>query len=164
MKRAIQKIRRSMVLSRDTTSIHSDSVRWLAGILYVVCVAWVILAMSPVHAHTSERILEPVTKHEGIGKRAGPFNVEYVGEGRCASLYVHSNSNVPQSVSGATASVSVFSDGNKTTLALAPAGGNHLHGCGAIDIGSAVSLVVRLTMYGKPPVAVMIRAVQESRQ
>ena len=35
-----------------------------------------------------------MTRHEGIGKRAGLFNIEFVTEGTCASVYVYSVTNL----------------------------------------------------------------------
>lgn len=115
-----------------------------------------LLFSAAVHAHTPERTLQPVVRHDGIAKRAGPYNIEFVPDGSCASIYMHSKSNASLSTSRTSATVTIHLAGEKREITLSADGGNRLRGCGEVALAEISMLVIRLHRYGTEDVAVIM--------
>ncbi|MFB3103958.1 MAG: hypothetical protein ACE1ZA_03435 [Pseudomonadales bacterium] len=124
----------------------------------VVCVA--LFASLPTVAHSPDRARDPLTRHEGIGKRAGLFNIEFVAEGACASVYVYSKSNVPISVARSVATITSYLPGGKDELLLEPNRGNRLYGCSSVELDGFLAVLIRLEIYAEDPVSVLLRPQQ----
>lgn len=127
--------------------------RRLNGLLFL---ALTLLLSTVANAHTPERTLQPVARHDGVAKRAGPYNIEFVSEGSCASIYMHSKSNARLGTSRTSATITVHLAGEKREITLNSDGGNRLRGCGEVAFNDISMLVIRLHRYGKEDVAVLL--------
>lgn len=84
------KIRQPREQTAQANMAATMTYRRLGGPVFL---AVALLLSTLANAHTPERTLQPVARHDGIAKRAGPYNIEFVPEGSCASIYMHSKGN-----------------------------------------------------------------------
>jgi hypothetical protein len=80
---------------------------------------------------------------------AGPYHLELVVNGEDLTLYVLDEKNSKVSIDGGKASAIVMSGGGKTTIPLAPAGGNALKGAGKFQAKDDMRVLLSLTLPGK---------------
>lgn len=105
------------------------------------------------YSHTPERVEEPVAKHGGIAKRAGPYNIEIVRKGKCLTIYVNSKNNTKLSTARSTAKAVMFVKGDNPEISLIPNGSNLLYGCCDVTLGNARMAKMQLKIFGKEPVS-----------
>lgn len=109
--------------------------------LGALCAALLLPATGPVRAHADHGKSE----HGGVVAEAGAFQGELVAG--AAGLVLHlSDHGAPVSAEGATAKLTVLASGQKSEIALAPAGGNRLAGPAGtrLPAGAKVVAAVRL--------------------
>lgn len=105
------------------------------------------------YSHSPERMREPIAKHGGVAKRAGPYNIEIVRKGQCVSVYVNSQDNSELSTIRSSAKAVMYVKGNNPEFVLTPLGDNQLHGCCDVMLEGARMVKMQLKMFGKEPVS-----------
>jgi len=83
---------------------------------------------------------------------AGKYHLELVVKPAEIRVYVTGAKDATVDTQGAQASATVLAGKEKSTVALAPAGGNALSGAGSFDPKKAMTVVVTLTLAKQAPV------------
>lgn len=138
--------------NRRSSTRSIETAKYFVALLSSICLTPMFL-----YGHVPERSIEPNTQHGGVAKRAGDYNIEFVASDSCAVLFVQSKSNVPQSTTGADASISFYADGRRQEIELKPDGGNRLQACGVVDFDLMKTMVIDLRMRGKQPIPVFLK-------
>jgi hypothetical protein len=103
-----------------------------------------LFLVAPALAHDDATLDAMATPHGGQLRMAGPYHFELVvGEGQ-VRVYLSDHADKPVSSQGVSGNAVMLS-GDKSTIALAPAGENLLQGAGAFTSGPDMKVVVSLT-------------------
>ena len=108
------------------------------------------------YSHSPTRTKEPIAKHGGIAKKAGPYNIELVRNGKCVSVYVYSKDNTELSTSRSSAKAVMFVKGKNPELVLLPVADNQLHGCSDVTLDNARMAKMQLKIFGREPITKLL--------
>jgi len=87
----------------------------------------------------------PDPRHGGVVAEAGAFHLELVAKEKTLTLHVYGHDDKPVDAAKAKAQANVFSEKDKGTVALAPAGGNVMKGETAFALRSDSKIVLSFT-------------------
>lgn len=110
-------------------------------------------------AHVSERSVDPVSRHGGLAKRIGQYNLEIVANQRQLQLYVYSQGNRPLDTHRSSAELRIMHSGGTTDVQLSPSGGNRLASDWQAPQSDSVWAVLTLSIYGRKPVKRLVSAI-----
>lgn len=117
------------------------------------------LVSASVFAHAPERTVDPVSRHGGLAKRMGEYNLELVVGPNQIVVYVHSQNNRPLSTEAAVASILVMHDAGSKTIELLPAGENRLAAEWQAPAVEEIRAVLSLALYGKKPIRRLVLSI-----
>lgn len=121
--------------------------------IITIMVFCLFLIASHTHSHTPERVEEPIAKHGGIAKRAGPYNIEFVRRGKCLTIYVNSKDNSELSTAQSSAKAIMFVKGDNPEVSLVPNGNNLLYGCCDVLLENARMAKMHIKIFGREPIS-----------
>jgi hypothetical protein len=125
---------------------------------------WALVAMvafglttGVVGAHDDAAIARLKAPHGGQQKVAGPFHLELVmardggvGGDRPVLVYVTDHDGKPIATTGGSGSATLLSGRNRSSVTLAPDGGNRLKGGARYPSSADLKVTVSVTLPGKP--------------
>lgn len=118
--------------------------------LWLLGVAMTTFSIAPsAEGHRSEPKKEPIQRHGGLVKRAGSYNIEWVYDEACVTLYVHSQSNIPLPTSRGTAEAEVFVKNGKKLVELETSGGNRFSNCVDGPFDGVRMVILRVQIHGE---------------
>ena len=123
--------------------------------MFVLIITVMILNQAS-YSHSPTRTKAPIAKHGGIAKKVGPYNIEFVRNGKCVSVYVYSKDNTELSITRSSAKAVMYVKGDNPELVLLPGADNHLYGCCDVILDDAKMAKMHLKIFGREPVSKLL--------
>lgn len=111
-----------------------------------------LVLAGPALAHTDEYLDTVKAPHGGQLRMAGPHHYELVVQADGLDVYVTDHAGTASDIKGASATATVINGKTKTSVTLAPAGGNRLHGAGTFDPKARTKAVLSVSLPGQDAV------------